>query len=125
MGSTLPKILQSNENNFDSLSLVWLDDLPDDNQEYSNAQGRLRTKIRHIKLFKDSTKCKHYIKSLQKGDRFILIINDRLAHSLLPKIHSLQQLSSIYIRLTELKQKEIWQKQFTKVECRTLYTIPQ
>ncbi len=53
--------------------------------------------------------------SLSGQDRLILIVSGQLGRKLVPQIHHLRQLSSIYVFCMDKQANERWTRQFTKV----------
>jgi hypothetical protein len=52
---------------------------------------------------------------VSKDDRIVLIISGRFGEILVPRIHSLRQVSSIYVYCKDKKRNEPWANQFKKV----------
>jgi hypothetical protein len=103
------------EENLETFSLLWLDASVNDVQENIDAQQQLRTSINYLKTFEDGDKCEEYIRSVPKDDRIILIISGRFGEIIVPRIHSLRQISSIYVYCKDKKRHETWANQFKKV----------
>ncbi|CAF2626878.1 unnamed protein product [Rotaria sp. Silwood2] len=103
------------DDNLETFHLVWLDPAADDTVEDKEGQQLLRTSINHLRKFKDAEKCEHYIQNVSKSDRIIFIVTGRLGQEIMPRIHQLRQISSIYIYCMEKSYHEEWSKEFTKV----------
>jgi hypothetical protein len=101
--------------NLETYSLIWLDSSPTNCQETLAAQQHLRTAINYIKTFKQSNECEEYIQSVPKIDRVILIVSGRLGQEIVPRIHQLRQVFSIYVYCMNKKKNEQWVKPFSKV----------
>jgi len=102
--------------NYEIFSLVWLDSQADELPEYNNVQEKLRTIINYLKIFENLDQCEQYIRSISKYDRLILIVNYPFAQEITSRIHSLRQLSSIYIYGANKETNEQWIEQYPKVE---------
>lgn len=111
------------DNNLETFSLLWLDGEVNTNEENKSAQRRLRTIINQLKTFQDSKACKKYIKSFTEQDRIILIVSGRLSKELIPEIHHLRQLSSVYIYCWDKKAYKRWAKDFSKVRRLSIRVI--
>ena len=85
------------DNDLETFSLLWLDDLVGAIGENISAQGKLRTKIGRLKVFKDPTECERYILHVLKGDRIVLIGSGQLSSDIVPKPQNIEQAISIYI----------------------------
>lgn len=109
-----PNIVQT-FSNLETFSLIWLDAEVNATEENKQSQKQLRAIINYLKTFKDPTKCETYIKSASEQDRIILIVSGRLGRIIVPNIHNLKQLSSIYIYCRDKAANEQWSKEFVKV----------
>ncbi len=104
------------EENLETFSLIWLDASVNNSKENIDAQQQLRTSIHFLKTFDDGDKCEEYIRSVSKDDRIVLIISGHFGHIIVPRIHSLRQISSIYVYCKDKKIHEAWANQFKKVD---------
>ncbi|CAF4691318.1 unnamed protein product [Rotaria sp. Silwood2] len=108
--------LAHEDNNLETLSLIWLDDSIKNATENLIIQHKLRTVIHHVITFNDVHKCKKYIKSMSKDDRIVLIVTDHLGPELVPRIHIYRQVSAIYVYTKNQAKNEEWTKKFPKVK---------
>jgi hypothetical protein len=114
MGAANKKSIQEDAN-LETFSLIWLDTSFNNSEVNLKAQQRLRTSINHLKIFDDNNKCEEYIRSVASENRLFLIVNNRFARHLVPRIEQLRQLSSVYIYSTDKKTNYQWAAQFIKV----------
>jgi hypothetical protein len=106
--------LQINKN-LTSDCLVWLVTSITNLPENIEAQYQFLSSNHHLRIFEDNEKCEEYIRSLSHLDRIIFIISDNFDQTVVHRIHSLQQVSSIYVlQTTQIKNLQ-WIQQFTKV----------
>lgn len=105
----------SSEQNLETFVLLWLDEQVDSNEENCHAQKQLRTVINQFKTFTDPIQCEQYISTRSKDDRIILIISGRLGPTIVPRIHHLYEIISIYIYCMNKQINEQWAKAFPKV----------
>ncbi|CAF1265716.1 unnamed protein product [Rotaria sordida] len=110
------KIHPTTDEYFETFLLCWLDGDVNATDDNKKTQIMLHSIVKHFKTFDDAYECKKYIESLNEKKRLILIVSGRLGREIIPKIHQLQQLSSIYIYCMEKKLNEEWAKQFKKVK---------
>lgn len=103
------------EENLETFSLLWLDASVNNCQENVDAQHQLRTSINFLRTFEEVDQCEAYIRSKSKDDRIILITSGRLGQIIVPQIHSLRTLSSIYVYCKDKKLNEAWANQYKKV----------
>jgi len=108
-------LLTEEKPNLETYSLIWLDSSLGNSQEIIQVQQHLRTAINYLKLFKQSDECLEYIQSIPKDDRIILIVSGRLGQEIVPRIHQLRQISSIYVYCMNKKKNEQWVQPFNKV----------
>jgi hypothetical protein len=101
--------------NLEIFSLVWLDPSINNSEENRETQQRLRTIINHLETFEDSTRCEDYIRSVSTHDRIVIIVSGTSGRILIPRIHSLRQLCSIYVYCMNRKTNQQWTKNYTKV----------
>jgi hypothetical protein len=104
----------SKTSNVINRSIVWLDASVNDTNENINAQQMLRTSTNHLKTYTDDKECEKYILSVPKGHRIILIVDGRFGQVIVPRIHQLYQISSIFVYSMN-KRNEEWTKTYKKV----------
>jgi len=110
------KSLQISNDNLETFSIFWLDEQVNKTEENRNTQLILREIINHLKTFDDQDECHQRILSLSTQDRLILIVSGRCSRQLVPPIHHLRQVSSIYIYCMDKKANELWAKDFIKIK---------
>jgi hypothetical protein len=115
MGQFLTKIIASSDDNLETFSLLWLDASINMTDENRQTQDELRTTINQLKTFDDPNKCERYIINVPKEDRIALIVSGQLGRQIVPRIHSLEQLLSIYIYCHDQKSNEQWSVAYSKV----------
>jgi len=116
MAGVNSKSLQVSNDNLETFSIFWLDEQVDKTEENRNTQLILREIINHLKTFDDQQECYQRILSLSQEDRLILIVSGRCGRQLVPQIHHLRQVSSIYVYCMDKKANELWTKDFTKIK---------
>jgi hypothetical protein len=109
--------LDKNENsdNLETFSLLWLDAQVDSSRENQEAQKQLRNIINYLKTFDDESRCEQYISTFSPQDRVVLIVSGRLGQTIVPRIHHLRHIISIYVYCRDKQTHEQWSKHFTKV----------
>ena len=108
------------EKNLETYSLIWLDSTSATSKDLADAQKQLRKQIQCLKTFCDAEQCKTYIQSLGKEERVIFVVSYRLAREVIPEIHSLQQILSVYLYAFDKRVDDTWVKPFSKVSDTTL-----
>ena len=116
-GDKNSKPLETSDDNLETFSIFWLDPQVNQTEDNRNAQLKLREIINHLKTFDDQNECHQRILSLSQEDRLVLIVSGRCGQQLVPKIHHLRQVSSIYVYCMDKKANEQWAKDFIKIKC--------
>jgi hypothetical protein len=104
----------SQATNFETYSLLWLDGSIN-SPENLNAQEQLRLSINYLQTFDKFDDCEKYIRSVSIHDRIVLIVSGQFGQHLVPKIHRLHQVFSIYIYCANKQFHQQWSQQYTKV----------
>lgn len=79
--------------------VVWLDeDIDETNIDQSINQ--LKKIVNTVELFDDTDQCVDFITDI-KQEKVLMILSDQLSQNLLPLIHDINQINSIYIHSTE------------------------
>ena len=108
-------IIRNATDEFDSCSVLWLDNCVNTTQENIHGQNLFRSSIGHLKTFDNVDRCEEYIRSTPIDERLILIVSGRLGRVLTPRIHQLRQVSSIYVYCLDKTINEQWAIAYTKV----------
>ncbi|CAF1237620.1 unnamed protein product [Adineta ricciae] len=116
MGAKPLKLYKPADENLESLSLVWLDAHVDTSRENIQIQNQLRSIINYMKTFQDVLECEKYIRSVPDDDRILLIVSGGMGQQLVPSIHKLRQILSIYVFCLDKSKHEGWSQQYTKIK---------
>lgn len=85
-------------------------------QDTQDIEQKLESIINKFRKFEDFQQCQQYIQHTLSTDRLILILNSqKIGKQLIPSIHSLQQVISIYIHGTNTEQIEECFHEYSKV----------
>lgn len=101
-----------NENR-ELLCLIWLDANVDETRD---TEEQLRSTINHFKKFQEVKQCQQYIEERSEKDRLLLIVSGRLGKEIVPSIHQLRQVTSIYVYCHDKEGHEQWALKFAKVK---------
>ncbi len=110
--------MSSNEKtNLELISLIWLDNMADSNQENREIQNKLRSVVNCLKTFDNCQQCENYLRheTNEKQDRIILIVSGRLGQEITEKVHHLKQVISIFVFCMNKEKNEIWASKYKKV----------
>jgi plasmid stabilization system protein ParE len=97
-------------------SLIWLDTNVNV-KETRNTEQKLRSIINHLKKFQDVKQCQQYIEQRSQKDRLLLIVSGQMGQEMVPSIHQLRQVISIYVYCMDKKGNEEWASKFSKVSA--------
>ncbi|CAF2648846.1 unnamed protein product [Rotaria sp. Silwood2] len=67
--------------------------------------------------FQDVKQCQEYIEKQSQKGRLIMIVSGRLGREIVPSIHKLRQVISIYVYCMDKKSNEQWARNFAKVKA--------
>jgi hypothetical protein len=96
-------------------NLVWLGPEINSSPENIITQDKLRNIVPDIQIFDGFDKCRNYICALSNDKRVILIVTRRLAEELVPQIHHLPCIVSIYVFCIEQEAALVLKEKFKKV----------
>ncbi|CAF4372379.1 unnamed protein product, partial [Adineta steineri] len=106
-------ILFNDKKHLGKFSLIWLDQ----NANLSkDIEQRLRSIINHLKQFQDIEQCHQYIEQSLEQNRLILIVNDEFGKIIIPHIHYIDKLLSIYVYYSDNNIDKQWSSKFQKVK---------
>ncbi|UJR19165.1 hypothetical protein I4U23_022295 [Adineta vaga] len=92
---------------------IWFQSLTDYLQENVEIK-RFQTLVENVMFFENENECEIYITNLFKNDKIIFIINGKLIEKVLPHIHELPQIVSIYIYYDNQEKYEEWTTKYKK-----------
>ncbi|CAF0711848.1 unnamed protein product [Adineta steineri] len=101
--------------NFETYSLIWLD-ASINSGDNIETQAKFRSFINHLQIFENPDQCEQHIRSVLSQDRIVFVVSGSLGIHLVPKIHSLQQIFSIYIYCANLPFHREWAQHYIKVK---------
>jgi hypothetical protein len=103
------------DKNLEIFSLIWLDENVNV-KDTRDTEQKLRSIINHLKKFQDVKQCQQYIEQRSKKDRLIIIVSGQLGREIVPSIHNLRQVMSIYVYCMDKESNEQWACKFAKVK---------
>ncbi|CAF4387025.1 unnamed protein product, partial [Adineta steineri] len=92
--------------------LIWLDSTIDEtNNDCQNTIKQLRRTINDIKTFTDSDQCLEFIQTIV-NKKACMIISGSLGQHIVPSVHNISQIDSIFIFCENQKHHEQWIKEW-------------
>jgi hypothetical protein len=113
MASNMP-CSQNDDDNLETFSIFWLDASVNDETNLA-AQKKLRSIINQLKTFVDAEEFMARIRRLCQGDLTLLIVSGQLGRIVVPEIHRLPQVTSIYVYCMNRAVNEKWSQSHSKV----------
>ena len=96
--------------------LIWLDSNIDDNNEDCHSTiSQLRRVINTINTFTDGDQCLQFIYNID-NQKACMIISGSLGEYIVPRIHNMSQVDSVFIFCENKKRHEQWTKQWSKIK---------
>ncbi|CAF3611522.1 unnamed protein product [Rotaria sp. Silwood1] len=111
-----PSRRNSDNSHLEIFSLIWLDSNVN-GSDIRNTEQQLRTIINYVKKFQDVEQCERYIVEQSENDRLVVIVSGRLGRIIVPSIHALRQVVSIYVYCMDKKGNKEWADKFSKVKA--------
>jgi hypothetical protein len=93
----LVRSIHTENNKFDDLTLIWLDEQINSSADCLHAKGRLRLIVNILETFNDINTCLAYIQSSDDDEHICVIVSGVLSDSLIPAIINLPQVACIAI----------------------------
>jgi hypothetical protein len=105
---------ESDEMHLEIFCLVWLD-ASSSGKDGRDTEQQLRSIINHLKKFQDVASCKKYINARSSKERVVMIVSGRLGREIVPSIHHLRQVISIYVYCMDKEGNKKWAQDYRKV----------
>lgn len=106
---------ENSQLNVENLVLMWADASVNSNKENLQAQATLTKTHNRLKKFQSVTDCEQAIQQLSKTDRVILIVSGSFGKELIPRVHELEQVLTIYIFCMDQARYLEWARDYKKV----------
>ncbi|CAF4670595.1 unnamed protein product, partial [Rotaria sp. Silwood2] len=105
----------ASEYNLENFVIIWMDN--NVNQSYDTRQTKvqLRSIVNFLKIFDNSNEGISYIEKIQM-EKIFLIISGTLGENVIPRIHHLSQIESIYIFCFDQDKHKLWTQKYNKVK---------
>jgi tetratricopeptide (TPR) repeat protein len=96
-------------------TLIWLDASINES-ENKNTQTELRKLSDRFQPFDNCDECKSFIQSISIDECIVLIVSGRLGREIVPHIHSIEQIHSIYVYCFDRQSNELWAQDYSKIQ---------
>ena len=96
--------------------LIWLDsNIDDNNQDCQNTVTQLRRMVNNVNTFTDGDECIQFIEDIN-DNKVCMIISGSLGQHIVPRVHNMSQVDSIFIFCGNKKRHEQWTKEWSKIK---------
>jgi tetratricopeptide (TPR) repeat protein len=100
----------------ENLLLIWLDsNIDDDSADCRNTIIQLRCAVNSINTYTDGEECIQFLESMN-NENACMIISGSLGQHIVPRIHNMSQVDSIFIFCGNKKRHEQWAKKWPKIK---------
>src|ERR1700684_4551425 len=99
-----------------NILIIWLDKNIDDNSaDCRNTISQLRRIVNTINTFTDDYECIQFL-NIMGDEKACMIISGSLGQHVVPHIHNISQVDSIFIFCGNKKYHEQWAKEWSKIK---------
>jgi hypothetical protein len=96
--------------------LIWLDSsIDNDSTNCQNTISQLRRSVNVVNTFTNSDQCVQFIHTI-RNNKACMIISGSLGQHIVPRVHSMRQVDSIFILCDKKKRHEEWVKEWSKIK---------
>ncbi|CAF1066406.1 unnamed protein product [Adineta steineri] len=95
--------------------LIWLDkNIDENNDDYQNTITKLRRTHNDTNIFTDVDQCLKFIQTVV-DTKVCMIVSGSLGQNIMPRVHNMSQIDSIFIFCDNQKSHEQWVKDWPKI----------
>jgi tetratricopeptide (TPR) repeat protein len=99
-----------------NVRLIWLDTEADENNnDYRNTVSRLHRVVNDINTFTDGDLCVQFIENIN-NEKACMIISASLGEDIVPRVHNMSRVDSIFILCNDKRRHEQWTKDWSKIK---------
>ena len=118
--STQPKdartLAQANVQMVQNVLLIWLDGtIHESSSDCQNTITHLRRAVNSVNIFTDSDQCIQFLEDMAK-EKACMIISGAFGQHIVPRVHDLSQIDSIFIFCGNKTYHEEWAKKWPKIK---------
>jgi tetratricopeptide (TPR) repeat protein len=96
--------------------LIWLDNNIDDNSaDCRNTVTQLRRAVNTINKYTDGEECIQFLETID-NEKVCMIISGSLGQYIVPRVHNMSQVDSIFIFCGNKRYHEQWAKEWSKIK---------
>ncbi|CAF4376277.1 unnamed protein product, partial [Adineta steineri] len=96
--------------------LIWLDNNIDDNDiDCRNTIKQLKRVVNNVNTFTDGDQCVEFIQTIT-NNKVCMIVSDSLGQYIVPHVHDMSQMDSIFIFSNNQDLHKQWTKEWPKIK---------
>jgi tetratricopeptide (TPR) repeat protein len=100
----------------ENVMLIWLNNsIEEDNTDCQNILTQLRHTVNDVNMFTDGDQCIQFINNIT-NNKACMIISGSLGQHIVPRVHNMSQVDSIFIFCDNQKRHEAWTKEWSKIK---------
>lgn len=104
--------------------LIWLDNKIDDNStNYRKTISQLRVAVNTINTFADGEECIQFLENIT-DNKVLMIISDSFGQQIVPRIHHMSHVESIFILCNNKTRHEQWIKDWSRIKSLFMDVLP-
>ena len=103
----------------EAFTLVWLDSSNSTTACNGKLYEQLRARISCVRLFNHLETCRLFIEAQPTDQCLVLLLSGAYGEQLVPQIHDLDQVYSIYIFCRNVTYHSVWAKNHSKVQTQS------
>ncbi|CAF2099175.1 unnamed protein product [Rotaria magnacalcarata] len=108
--------IPSNEQiTLETFLLVWLDPNVNTGVENRETQIKLRKVLTCLYTFDNVTICEKWLKEYDANEKLVLIVSGAYGNQIVPKIHYLPTIISIYVYCLDVNRNKTWSMDYSKI----------
>ncbi|CAF0977434.1 unnamed protein product [Adineta ricciae] len=109
-------IVRTNNRMVQNVLLVWLDSNIDENApDWKNSIAQLQRFVNNINTFTDMNTCLEFLQSIT-DEKICMICSGILGKRMVPRVHSMSQIDSIFIFCHDQEQHDRWIHSWSKIK---------
>ena len=107
---------QANVQMVQNVVLIWLDSNIDQNNiDCQNTINYFRRAVNAVNIFTDGDECIRFLQDMD-NEKACMIISGALGQNMMPRVHNLSQIDSIFIFCSNKTYHEVWVKDWPKIK---------
>ena len=96
--------------------LIWVDgSFNESDSDCQNTVQQLRAIVNDVQVFTNSNACVDFLRGVSE-EKVLVIISDSLGKDLVPQIHSMSQVNTIYIFCRNREWEQAWTEDWSKIK---------